>query len=96
MNRLERRSNDRRRSSVWPTVPVVLGGYPLAEFSFMTKSDAVTRYDGSKIVAMKLTYVIEFVGNMDRAVIEPRSEPEVDAEVDLAHATDRGRLAEER
>src|SRR3984885_6989157 len=31
-----------------------------------------------------------------RIVVEPRSEPEVDAEVDLAHATDRGRLAEER
>src|SRR5579863_6685715 len=27
---------------------------------------------------------------------EPRSEPEVDANVDLAHATDRGGLAEER
>jgi catechol 2,3-dioxygenase-like lactoylglutathione lyase family enzyme len=43
-------------------------GYPLAEFSFITKSDAVTKYHGSNIVALKLTYVIEFVGNMDRAV----------------------------
>src|SRR5579864_6632126 len=31
-----------------------------------------------------------------RLVMEPRSEPEVDAEIDLAHATDGGRLPEER